>query len=77
VTVLGRHALAVSWRAPEVPLGRITRYDVLMNGAVIYSGTDLNCVAQRLKPDTEYKFLVSAAAAEAFLQNPVLAVLSS
>ena len=59
MTVRGRNEMMVSWRAPEVPLGRITRYDVHMNGTVVYSGTDLHCVANRLKPDTEYKFSVS------------------
>lgn len=59
VTVRGRNEMHVAWKAPEVPLGRITRYDVTMNGEVIYSGTDLHYVARRLKPDTDYTFIVS------------------
>jgi len=38
---------------------RITRYDVGMNGKVIYSGTELHCTARHLTPNTEYTFIVS------------------
>ena len=38
VQVLGRNEVHVSWDPPEVPMGRITRYDVSMNGKIIYSG---------------------------------------
>jgi hypothetical protein len=58
VTVRGRNEMNVSWKAPEVPLGRISRYEVVMNGEVIYSGMDLHYIARRLKPDTEYSFMV-------------------
>ncbi|KAJ8300108.1 hypothetical protein KUTeg_021627 [Tegillarca granosa] len=37
VQVLGRNEIHISWHPPEVPLGRITRYDVIMNNKVIYS----------------------------------------
>ena len=59
VQVLGRNELHVTWEPPEVPLGRITRYDVLMNGKIIYSGTELSYAVRRLTPDTEYSFVVS------------------
>ncbi|GFO49572.1 usherin, partial [Plakobranchus ocellatus] len=60
VQVLGRNEVHVSWDPPEVPMGRITRYDVSMNGKIIYSGTDLSVGARRLTPDTEYTFIVTA-----------------
>ncbi|KAK7489771.1 hypothetical protein BaRGS_00018953, partial [Batillaria attramentaria] len=41
VQVMGRNEMHVTWDPPEVPLGRITRYDLSMNGKNIYSGTDL------------------------------------
>ncbi|XP_064616049.1 LOW QUALITY PROTEIN: uncharacterized protein LOC135480207 [Liolophura sinensis] len=60
VSVMGRNEINVSWKPPEVPLGRITRYDLTMNGKLIYSGTDLSYGARRLVPDTEYAFVVTA-----------------
>lgn len=59
VTVRGRNELHVSWKPPENPLGKITRYDVRLNGEVHYSGMDLHHVVRRLKPDTEYTVTVS------------------
>nr|XP_022325273.1 uncharacterized protein LOC111125594 isoform X4 [Crassostrea virginica] len=64
VQVLGRNELHVTWEPPEVPLGRITRYDVLMNGKIIYSGTELSYAVRRLTPDTEYSFVVVALTSE-------------
>ncbi|ESP04761.1 hypothetical protein LOTGIDRAFT_155985 [Lottia gigantea] len=64
VTVLGRNEVHVSWASPEVPLGRITRYDVSMNGKTVHSGTDLSCSVHRLTPDTEYTFVVIAVTSE-------------
>ncbi|XP_046547775.1 uncharacterized protein LOC124257686 [Haliotis rubra] len=60
VHVLGRNEVNLTWGPPEVPLGRITRYDVIMNGKTVYSGTDLCYNARRLTPDTEYTFVVVA-----------------
>ncbi|ELU06668.1 hypothetical protein CAPTEDRAFT_189303 [Capitella teleta] len=64
VNVRGRNEMNVSWKAPVVPLGRISRYEVCMNGEAIYSGMDLHYTARRLKPDTEYTFTVSAITSE-------------
>ncbi|XP_074654877.1 uncharacterized protein LOC141908654 [Tubulanus polymorphus] len=60
VSVLGRHEVHVSWDTPENPLGKINRYDLSVNGKVVYSGTDLAFNVRRLNPDTEYTFMVSA-----------------
>lgn len=55
----GRNEVHLAWEPPEVPLGRITRYDIIVNGKCMYSGTDLNYTVHRLTPDTEYSFIVS------------------
>ncbi|XP_012943028.1 uncharacterized protein LOC101845718 [Aplysia californica] len=52
-------------------MGRITRYDVSMNGKIIYSGTDLSCGARRLTPDTEYTFVVTALTNEGKFESKV------
>ena len=57
--VRGRSEIHITWKPPEVPQGKLTRYDLSMNGEVIYAGTDLHFTAIRLKPDTEYVFIVS------------------
>ncbi|KAL4219247.1 hypothetical protein ACF0H5_021829 [Mactra antiquata] len=64
INVIGRNELYISWAAPEVPLGRLNRYDVIMNDKVIYSGSDLNLPVRRLVPDTEYSFVVVALTSE-------------
>lgn len=58
IVVRGRHEIHVTWKPPEVPLGRINRYDLVVNGEVVYSGMDLHYTARRLRPDTEYVFVV-------------------
>ncbi|KAK0065997.1 Usherin [Biomphalaria pfeifferi] len=64
IQVLGRNEMHITWDPPEVPMGRITRYDVVSNGKVIYSGTDLSFSARRLTPDTEYTFTIIALTSE-------------
>ena len=59
INVIGRNELHVSWNAPEVPLGRFNRYDVLMDDKIVYSGVDHYLNIRRLTPDTEYSFVVS------------------
>ena len=57
--VIGRNEMHITWDPPEVPLGRITRYDLSMNGRGVYSGMELSFSAHRLIPDTDYTFVVS------------------
>ena len=59
VIVRGRKEMHVTWKPPEVPLGRINRYDLTMNGECVYSGMELHYTLHRLKPDKEYVFVVS------------------
>ena len=61
VQVIGRHEMHINWEPPEVPLGRITRYDLSMNSKTVYSGMELSFAALRLTPDTEYTFVVGLA----------------
>ncbi|XP_060595884.1 uncharacterized protein LOC132749955 isoform X2 [Ruditapes philippinarum] len=71
VNVIGRNELYVSWGPPEVPLGRLNRYDVIMNDKIIYSGNDLNLPVRRLVPDTEYAFVVVALTSEGKFESKV------
>ena len=58
VNVVGRNELHITWEAPSVPMGRINRYDLSMNGKGVYSGLERSCTMIRLIPDTEYTFVV-------------------
>ncbi|CAH1785419.1 unnamed protein product [Owenia fusiformis] len=60
VHVIGRNELKITWDAPEVPLGRISKYEVTMNGKVVYSGNAYSFSPHRLTPDTEYVVTVAA-----------------
>lgn len=40
-------------------LGRIIRYDVFMNGKIIYLGIEFSYIVRRLILDIEYLFVVS------------------
>lgn len=62
--VIGRNEIHVSWDAPEVPLGKITKYELNMNGKQIFMGMEMSFTSRRLKPDTEYTFTVSAVTGE-------------
>ncbi|XP_070532049.1 uncharacterized protein [Ptychodera flava] len=64
LTVRGRSEIFVSWDHPELPLGRLHRFELTQNGKVIYSGTDTSFTARRLKQDTEYVFTVIAVTSE-------------
>nr|XP_006819045.1 PREDICTED: uncharacterized protein LOC102807909 [Saccoglossus kowalevskii] len=64
LTVRGRSEVFVSWDHPELPLGRLHRFELTQNGKVIYSGTDTSFTARRLKSDTEYIFTVIAVTSE-------------
>lgn len=60
VTVLGRSEVMVHWEAPKVALGRITRYEVLVNKqkSASVAGALRRCRVSNLQPDTEYAFTV-------------------
>ncbi|XP_013414225.1 uncharacterized protein LOC106176403 isoform X2 [Lingula anatina] len=60
VHVLGRNEIHVTWEAPEQPLGKITMYELKIDGKSVYSGMDMSYSARRLVPDKEYVFTVSA-----------------
>lgn len=49
----------IIWEFFEVFLGRIIRYDVFMNGKIIYLGIEFSYIVRRLILDIEYLFVVS------------------
>lgn len=52
--MIGRRELHIKWNPPEVIYGRFSRYELICNGRSIYSGTDQEYHATKLKSDTEY-----------------------
>ena len=52
------HAVTVRWQPPQVITGKLTRYELMMNGRCVYSGLADNYQVNLLKPDTEYSFVV-------------------
>jgi hypothetical protein len=56
--LVGRREILVRWQPPQVINGRLTRYDLNMNGKCVYSGVALEHQVVMLRPDTEYKFQV-------------------
>ncbi|XP_071822015.1 uncharacterized protein [Apostichopus japonicus] len=64
LTVLGRSEIQVTWAPPDNPLGRLHRFELTLNGKVIYSGRDLSYNVRRLTPATDYVFTVIAVTSE-------------
>eukprot|EP00058_Branchiostoma_floridae_P007032 XP_002592520.1 hypothetical protein BRAFLDRAFT_69036 [Branchiostoma floridae] len=60
LTVQGRHEVFATWDLPEVLLGRLTKFELHVNGKIVYSGTDRSFKVTRLKPDTDYSVTVVA-----------------
>ncbi|XP_033096013.1 uncharacterized protein LOC117100434 isoform X3 [Anneissia japonica] len=64
LNVRGRNEIHLTWLPPEFPLGRLHKFEITLNGKVVYSGTDLSFTARRLVPNTEYTFKVVAVTSE-------------
>ncbi|XP_066293639.1 uncharacterized protein [Branchiostoma lanceolatum] len=60
LTVQGRHEVFATWDLPEVLLGRLSKFELHVNGKIVYSGTDRSFKVTRLKPDTDYSVTVVA-----------------
>lgn len=60
VVVLGRHELQINWGFPVAPLGRLFKYELNMNGCVVYVGTERAYTARRLSANTAYTCTVTA-----------------
>lgn len=60
VVVLGRHELQINWGVPVAPLGRLFKYELNMNGCVVYMGTERAYTARRLSANTAYTCTVTA-----------------
>ncbi len=58
VVVLGRHELQINWGAPVAPLGRLFRYELSLNGCVVYLGPERSYTAYRLSANTAYTCVV-------------------
>ncbi|XP_052821544.1 uncharacterized protein LOC106871214 isoform X2 [Octopus bimaculoides] len=72
VAVIGRNEIHLSWLPPKDALGRVNRYEVFMDGAMVYSGNNMTLALTRLTPDTEYTFVVSAITNEGRLYSAPL-----
>lgn len=59
----------IIWEFFEVFLGRIIRYDVFMNGKIIYLGIEFSYIVRRLILDIEYLFVVSDDLFGEFIMN--------
>ncbi|XP_067263447.1 uncharacterized protein [Chanodichthys erythropterus] len=60
VVVLGRHKLQIKWGVPVAPLGRLFKYELNMNGCVVYMGTERAYTARSLSANTAYTCTVTA-----------------
>ncbi|XP_051516003.1 uncharacterized protein LOC127419023 [Myxocyprinus asiaticus] len=60
IAVLGRHEIQINWRAPVVPLGRLFKYELSLNGCVVYLGTERAYTARRLSANTAYTCIITA-----------------
>jgi hypothetical protein len=56
---IGMREVLVKWQPPETINSRLNRYELLMNGKIIFTGLALEHQVCQLKPDTEYKFQVN------------------
>ncbi|MBN3306045.1 USH2A protein, partial [Amia calva] len=52
--------ISVSWSAPEIQNGEITRYTLQMNGEVYYSGKQLHSLVSFLQSHSTYQFVLTA-----------------
>ncbi|XP_071790086.1 usherin-like isoform X2 [Asterias amurensis] len=57
---LSSTTIQVSWTSPSLDAGEIVRYELKMDGVVIYSGPDLEYTSAALTPYQEYSFTVVA-----------------
>eukprot|EP00118_Oscarella_pearsei_P006773 m.31278 g.31278 ORF g.31278 m.31278 type:complete len:944 (+) comp31472_c0_seq1:44-2875(+) len=64
LTVLGRHEIFVTFLPPPQPLGQIRKYELKVDGRVVYTGVNMQYKCTRLTPDTEYVFTVCALTSE-------------
>ncbi|XP_036371425.1 uncharacterized protein LOC118768674 [Octopus sinensis] len=69
VAVIGRNEVHLSWLPPKDALGRVNRYEVFMDGTLVYSGNNMTLALTRLTPDREYTFVVSAITNEGRLDS--------
>ena len=59
VVVLSDQELFVTWQRPARLLGRLVRYDLIVNSEVVYSGTDTKYTVKSLTGGEMYEVMVS------------------
>lgn len=69
-TVLSSSAIQVSWTAPLQPNGKISRYELLMNGTTVYAGLNDTRVVSNLQPYVLYEFVVRACTSAGCASGP-------
>ncbi|TRZ03567.1 hypothetical protein DNTS_013485 [Danionella cerebrum] len=60
VTALGHNELQMNWDAPVAPLGHLFKYELSLNGCVVYLGRERTHTAHQLFSDTVYMCVVTA-----------------
>lgn len=56
--MINKREILVRWLPPQVIMGKLNRYELLMNGRCVYSGISQEHQVTMLRPDTEYRFEV-------------------
>ena len=59
VVVLSDQELFVTWQRPACLLGRLIRYELIVNGEKVYSGTDTKYTIKSLTGGEMYDIMVS------------------
>ena len=59
MVVLSDQEVFVTWQKPLHLSGQLIRYELNVNGTVVYSGIDTKYTVKALTPDETYEFVVS------------------
>jgi len=59
VVALSDQELFVNWKRPPRLLGHLVRYDLIVNGEVVYGGTDTKYTVKSLTNCQKYEVIVS------------------
>ena len=59
VAVLSNQEVFVTWKKPLRLSGQLIRYELIVNGKVMYSGIDTKYTMKTLNADETYEFMVS------------------
>lgn len=59
MVVLSDQEVFVTWQKPLRLSGQLIRYELTVNGTVVYSGIDTKYTVKALTPGETYEFVVS------------------